>query len=77
MPTTTTTKRSTFRTLHDQGCFILPNPWDAGSARLLQHTGFSALASTSSGYAWTGYVRLTLLYGRKSELLLPWTFLAA
>src|SRR3569623_859249 len=34
-------------------CFVLPNPWDVGSARMLQHLGFAALASTSSGYAWT------------------------
>lgn len=47
------TKRANFRALHKQGCFVLPNPWDAGSARLLQHLGFSALASTSSGFAWT------------------------
>jgi 2-methylisocitrate lyase-like PEP mutase family enzyme len=46
-------KRADFRSLHSQGCFVLPNPWDRGSARLLQHMGFSALASTSSGYAWT------------------------
>jgi 2-methylisocitrate lyase-like PEP mutase family enzyme len=46
------TKRANFRALHKQGCFVLPNPWDAGSARLLQHLGFSALASTSSGAAW-------------------------
>jgi 2-methylisocitrate lyase-like PEP mutase family enzyme len=46
-------KRAEFRKLHQQGCFVLPNPWDRGSARLLQHMGFSALASTSSGYAWT------------------------
>lgn len=46
-------KRAHFRALHAQGCFVLPNPWDVGSARLLQHLGFSALASTSSGYAWT------------------------
>lgn len=46
-------KRAKFRALHQQGCFILPNPWDAGSARVLQHMGFSALASTSTGYAWT------------------------
>ena len=39
--------------LHERGCFVLPNPWDVGSARLLQHLGFSALASTSSGFAWT------------------------
>jgi 2-methylisocitrate lyase-like PEP mutase family enzyme len=46
-------KRAAFRALHRQGCFVLPNPWDRGSARLLQHLGFSALASTSSGAAWT------------------------
>jgi 2-methylisocitrate lyase-like PEP mutase family enzyme len=42
-----------FRQLHASGCFVLPNPWDAGSARLLVHLGFSALATTSSGFAWT------------------------
>jgi 2-methylisocitrate lyase-like PEP mutase family enzyme len=46
-------KRAAFRALHQQGCFVLPNPWDVGSARLLQHLGFAALATTSSGYAWT------------------------
>ena len=46
-------KRAEFRALHAQGCFVLPNPWDLGSARLLQHLGFKALASTSSGFAWT------------------------
>ncbi len=46
-------KRATFRALHQQGCFVLPNPWDVGSARLFQHMGFAALASTSSGYAWS------------------------
>lgn len=46
-------KRAAFRTLHRQGCFVLPNPWDMGSARLLAHLGFKALASTSSGFAWT------------------------
>ena len=40
------------RALHQRGCFVLPNPWDVGSARVLQHLGFAALASTSSGYAW-------------------------
>src|SRR5476649_2199589 len=53
MTRTVAEKRSAFRALHQQGCFVLPNPWDAGSARLFQHMGFSALASTSSGYAWT------------------------
>jgi len=51
--TDTVAKRATFRALHAQGCFVLPNPWDIGSARLFQHMGFSALASTSSGHAWT------------------------
>jgi 2-methylisocitrate lyase-like PEP mutase family enzyme len=46
-------KRARFRALHEQGCFVLPNPWDIGSARLLQQMGFAALASTSSGFAWT------------------------
>jgi 2-methylisocitrate lyase-like PEP mutase family enzyme len=46
------TKRANFRSLHRSGCFVLPNPWDRGSARLLEHLGFSALASTSSGAAW-------------------------
>jgi 2-methylisocitrate lyase-like PEP mutase family enzyme len=53
MKITTTEKRTTFRNLHKDGCFILPNPWDVGSARVLQHLGFSALASTSTGFAWT------------------------
>jgi len=47
-------KRAAFRQLHAQGCFVLPNPWDVGSARMLQHLGFAALASSSSAFAWTG-----------------------
>lgn len=46
-------KRRTFRRLHETGCFVLPNPWDLGSARWLQSLGFEALASTSSGFAWS------------------------
>ena len=46
-------KRAQFRKLHEDGCFVIPNPWDAGSARLLQGLGFKALASTSSGMAWS------------------------
>jgi methylisocitrate lyase len=42
-----------FRQLHEAGCFVIPNPWDQGSARLLVGLGFSALASTSSGFAWS------------------------
>ncbi|MBB1091101.1 isocitrate lyase/phosphoenolpyruvate mutase family protein [Rhodopseudomonas palustris] len=53
MPIPTAAKRAAFRKLHESGCFVLPNPWDVGSARLLQHLGFQALASTSSGYAWS------------------------
>jgi 2-methylisocitrate lyase-like PEP mutase family enzyme len=44
-------KRRTFRALHQSGCFVIPNPWNAGSARYLQGLGFKALATTSSGYA--------------------------
>ena len=53
MPITTADKRATFRKLHQAGCFVLPNPWDVGSARALQHMGFKAIASTSAGFAWS------------------------
>lgn len=43
----------TFRELHESGCFVIPNPWDIGSARYLQHLGFQALATTSSGLAFS------------------------
>jgi 2-methylisocitrate lyase-like PEP mutase family enzyme len=46
-------KRKTFHALHVSGCFVIPNPWDIGSARWLQGAGFKALASTSSGFAWS------------------------
>jgi methylisocitrate lyase len=46
-------RRATFRKLHESGCFVIPNPWDAGSAVWLQGLGFKALATTSSGCAWT------------------------
>lgn len=42
-----------FRQLHQSGCFVIPNPWDLGSARLLVRLGFPALATTSSGFAWS------------------------
>mgnify|MGYP002630964449 CR=1 FL=1 len=42
-----------FRRLHESGCFVIPNPWDVGSAKLLVQLGFQALATTSSGFAWT------------------------
>ena len=53
MPATTADKRATFRKMHETGCFVLPNPYDVGSARALQHLGFKAIASTSAGYAWS------------------------
>jgi 2-methylisocitrate lyase-like PEP mutase family enzyme len=46
-------KRRAFHRLHESGCFVIPNPWDVGSARYLQGLGFKALATTSSGFAWS------------------------
>ena len=53
MAITTAEKRATFRKMHETGCFVLPNPWDIGSARALAHIGFKAIASTSAGFAWS------------------------
>jgi 2-methylisocitrate lyase-like PEP mutase family enzyme len=67
MSPTTRDKRSAFKTLHENGCFVLPNPWDVGSAMMLQGLGFKALATTSSGFAWShgradgGVARATVL----------------
>lgn len=56
MTRTVAQKRADFRALHEQGCFVIPNPWDTGSARYLEGMGFKALATTSSGFAWSqGY----------------------
>ncbi len=46
-------RRQAFRALHERGCFVIPNPWDVGSARYLQHLGFPALATTSAGFAFS------------------------
>ena len=46
-------RTAAFRRLHEAGCFVIPNPWDVGSARLLAQLGFPALATTSSGFAWS------------------------
>ena len=46
-------QRKAFRALHESGCFVIPNPWDLGSARYLQHLGFPALATTSAGFAFS------------------------
>jgi 2-methylisocitrate lyase-like PEP mutase family enzyme len=51
--TTTDDKRRAFRELHESGCFVIPNPWDIGSAKYLQSLGFKALATTSQGFAYT------------------------
>jgi 2-methylisocitrate lyase-like PEP mutase family enzyme len=51
--TSSNDRQQTFRELHRSGCFVLPNPWDVGSARLLEQLGFRALATTSSGFAWS------------------------
>src|SRR5271157_5849809 len=50
MPADIAERRRIFRALHESGCFVIPNPWDAGSARYLRHLGFHALATTSAGF---------------------------
>ena len=50
---TPTERYEAFQRLHQSGCFVIPNPWDAGSARALEGLGFKALATTSSGFAWS------------------------
>jgi 2-methylisocitrate lyase-like PEP mutase family enzyme len=51
--TPSTDRQDAFRRLHQSGCFVMPNPWDLGSARLLAQLGFPALATTSAGFAWS------------------------
>src|ERR1700758_4469102 len=53
MPLTAADKRTAFHKMHESGWFVLPNPFDVGSAKALQHLGFKAIASTSAGFAWT------------------------
>jgi len=53
MPATLADKRAAFADLHKAGCFVIPNPWDVGSAVALQSLGFKAIASTSAGFAWS------------------------
>jgi 2-methylisocitrate lyase-like PEP mutase family enzyme len=52
-PSPQTAAIAAFRKLHESGCFVLPNPWDEGTAVYLQHLGFQALATTSAGFAFT------------------------
>jgi 2-methylisocitrate lyase-like PEP mutase family enzyme len=66
-------KRREFRRLHERGCFVLPNPWDIGSARYLQGLGFKAIASTSAGFAFAqglpdGAVSREMMLAHLSEL---------
>ena len=67
-------KGSTFRAMHSGDPFVIPNPWDVGSARVLEALGFRALATTSSGFAFTlglvdGRVTLDLLVERVANRL--------
>jgi 2-methylisocitrate lyase-like PEP mutase family enzyme len=48
-----TARRAAFRKLHENGCFVIPNPWDIGTARYLRHLGFQALATSSAGFAFS------------------------
>lgn len=62
-------RRAAFRKLHESACFVIPNPWDVGSAVYLQHLGFHALATTSSGYAFSrGLPDLEWEVGREATL---------
>src|ERR1043166_2900659 len=67
-------KRRAFRKLHERGCFVIPNPWDIGTARYLQHLGFKALATTSAGFAFSrgladGAVGLDLMLAHVREIV--------
>ncbi|HZE12174.1 MAG TPA: isocitrate lyase/phosphoenolpyruvate mutase family protein [Chthoniobacterales bacterium] len=50
-------RRNSFQELHERGCFVLPNPWDVGSAKYLQHLGFKAIATTSAGFVFSRGLR--------------------
>jgi 2-methylisocitrate lyase-like PEP mutase family enzyme len=69
MPNSQTTAIQKFRALHDSGCFVLPNPWDQGTAVYLQHLGFQALATTSAGFAFTQALPDSVLSIKRDEML--------
>lgn len=69
MPNSQTTAIQKFRSLHDSGCFVLPNPWDKGTAVYLQHLGFQALATTSAGFAFTQGLPDSVLSIKRDEML--------
>lgn len=67
--------RAAFRALHASGCFLLPNPWDVGTARYLEHLGFVAIATTSAGFAFSrglpddpSFVTLEMALGHAREM---------
>jgi 2-methylisocitrate lyase-like PEP mutase family enzyme len=67
-------RRQSFRQLHESGCFVLPNPWDIGSAKYLEHLGFKALATTSAGFAFSrglsdGAVGLDMMLAHVREIV--------
>jgi 2-methylisocitrate lyase-like PEP mutase family enzyme len=68
-------RRAAFRRLHQSGCFVIPNPWDVGTARYLGHLGFRALATTSAGFAFsrglpdTGAVTRDMALGHIEEIV--------
>jgi 2-methylisocitrate lyase-like PEP mutase family enzyme len=67
-------RRETFRELHRSGCFALPNPWDVGSAKYIEHLGFKAIATTSAGFAFSrgladGKVGLDLMLAHVREIV--------
>jgi 2-methylisocitrate lyase-like PEP mutase family enzyme len=69
MPLDLSARRAAFRKLHESGCFVIPNPWDIGSALYLRHLGFQALATTSSGFAFSrGLPDLESAVGRDTML---------
>jgi 2-methylisocitrate lyase-like PEP mutase family enzyme len=67
-------RRAAFRELHDHGCFVIPNPWDPGTVKYLEHLGFKALATTSAGFAFSrgvpdGAVSREEMLGHISEIV--------
>jgi len=62
-------RRAAFARLHDSGCFVLPNPWDIGTARFLKHLGFRALATTSAGFQFTRGKADTVWGSTRDEVL--------
>ena len=78
----TVEKRAEFRRLHDAGCFVMPNCFDVGSARLIQALGFPAAASSSAGLAWTigksdNHISIDNILGHLTAVCAPGTCVVA